>query len=630
MSIYVLGMVMTGLLSTNATSVEIATGGVTIATDGLTLIEDTTYVTNGIVIYGNTTIDSGTFDSVNITSNGIITYNVVNITEGLVVEEGSVTVYSNGLSILHGLTIQNYLLSSTAVSIEAGGASVYGGVNTTHINLYTDSGSGNGGMTVHDSGISVHGLIHAIDTGVSVKYMGLSITGGYGVNITDKMLVHEGLYVTNGSMTILSGGLVTSGGDHAGDIYILSNNISDVNSVYNNTMPDIHINNRGMNVTSGSVTINSGGLNVTGGVLLNSGGFYLTGGLCVLDDGLVASVVTISTGGLHVYNDITINTGGLVVNQLANVSSLHLTDLQLMGLGTSNGITINTHGLMLTSGGLSVVDGLTLLQGSVNITGSPSNVHDGVTVETNGVIVHQGGLILNLNAVEHGLLTVHHGCVNVSNDGGMHVTMGAFVHSDGVYVNDSIVTVYGPVWFQSSPVVFSDRRLKTDIQPLNDTLSKLRQLNGVYYTLKTSPRSYHSISSTDSISGSGSSVSDVDQRHIGLIAQEVASVFPELVQTYTHSTDGQQYLGVAYPELVPVAIEAIKELHDKILGIQARAIYLRSLTHKTGSMLSEKRASEKTRRGQNYDRSAVLAKISELTQLVHNLESRTGTTAFHI
>ena len=616
------GMVISGLLSTNDTSIHVASGGVTIATDGLTLIEDTTYVTDGMVIYGNTTIDSGTFDSVNITTNGIISYNNVNITEGLVVEEGSVTVYSNGLSILHGLTIQNYLLSSTAVSIEAGGASVYGGVNTTHINLYTALG-GSGGMTVHDSGMSVHGLIHATDTGVHVKYMGVSVTGGYGVNITDKLLVHEGLYVTNGSMTILSGGLITSGGDHAGDIYILSTNISDVSSVYNNTMPYIHIHHRGMNITTGSVTINSGGLNVTGGVRLNSGGLHLAGGLSVLDDGLVASVVTISSGGLHVYDDITLNTGGLVVNQLANVSSLHLTDPQLTGLGTSNGITINTHGLMLTSGGLSVVDGLTLLHGSVNITGSPSNVHGGVTVETNGVIVHQGGLVLNLNAVEHGLLTVHHGSVNVLNNGGMHVTMGAFVHSGGVYVNDSM-TVYGPVWFQSSPVVFSDRRLKTDIQPLTDTLSKLRQLNGVYYTLKTPLHSDRSSARTTS----NSVVSDVDKRHIGLIAQEVASVFPELVQMYTHSTDGQQYLGVAYPELVPVAIEAIKELHDKILVIRDRLNYLRSLNDKTNAIQREK---SETTMGQNYGRSDVLAKISEFTQLVNNLELRTGMmTASHI
>ncbi len=87
----------------------------------------------------------------------------------------------------------------------------------------------------------------------------------------------------------------------------------------------------------------------------------------------------------------------------------------------------------------------------------------------------------------------------------------------------------------------SDMRLKTNIAPIADALDKLQQIRGVSFEWnERSEVLGHS----------------AGQKDIGVIAQEVETVFPELV--HTSSTDG--YKAVEYSRLTAVLIEAIKEL----------------------------------------------------------------------
>jgi prefoldin subunit 5 len=81
----------------------------------------------------------------------------------------------------------------------------------------------------------------------------------------------------------------------------------------------------------------------------------------------------------------------------------------------------------------------------------------------------------------------------------------------------------------------SDQRLKQNIHPLDNALTKLQGLRGVNFEWKKSQ---------DQEAGT----------QIGLIAQEVEGVLPELV-----STDGDGYKSIAYGQLSAVLIEAVKE-----------------------------------------------------------------------
>jgi hypothetical protein len=56
------------------------------------------------------------------------------------------------------------------------------------------------------------------------------------------------------------------------------------------------------------------------------------------------------------------------------------------------------------------------------------------------------------------------------------------------------------------------------------------------------------------------------KKEIGLIAQDLEQVYPELV-----STDQDGYKSVQYSHLVPVLIEAIKEQQKQIEGLKKQA-----------------------------------------------------------
>jgi len=90
----------------------------------------------------------------------------------------------------------------------------------------------------------------------------------------------------------------------------------------------------------------------------------------------------------------------------------------------------------------------------------------------------------------------------------------------------------------------SDQRYKKDIHPLESSLDKVLHLQGVSYAWKK-----------DAVMGAGFK----DGRQIGLIAQEVEKVLPELVHT-----DKKGYKTLSYDKLAPVLIEALKEQQKEI------------------------------------------------------------------
>jgi hypothetical protein len=90
----------------------------------------------------------------------------------------------------------------------------------------------------------------------------------------------------------------------------------------------------------------------------------------------------------------------------------------------------------------------------------------------------------------------------------------------------------------------SDKRLKTDIQPIPDALIKISQINGVTYLRTDTPETV---------------------RHTGVIAQEVEAVLPEVVAT---GLDG--YKVVAYGNMIGLLVEAIKELKAEVDALKGK------------------------------------------------------------
>ena len=85
-------------------------------------------------------------------------------------------------------------------------------------------------------------------------------------------------------------------------------------------------------------------------------------------------------------------------------------------------------------------------------------------------------------------------------------------------------------------VVSSDARLKANIVSLGSTLAKLLLIDGKRYTMKKNGK-----------------------QKIGVLAQDIQKIFPELV-----TTDDKDMLAVNYQGLVPVLINALKEQQSEI------------------------------------------------------------------
>ena len=108
--------------------------------------------------------------------------------------------------------------------------------------------------------------------------------------------------------------------------------------------------------------------------------------------------------------------------------------------------------------------------------------------------------------------------------------------SDGDFHADGDVVAF-------SSTTASDSRLKTDISTINDALGTVGKLRGVSYKWLRN-----------------------GQKDIGVIAQEVEEVVPEVVKTKTTlGLDGEEEMKtVDYGKLVGVLINAINELKAEV------------------------------------------------------------------
>ncbi len=101
----------------------------------------------------------------------------------------------------------------------------------------------------------------------------------------------------------------------------------------------------------------------------------------------------------------------------------------------------------------------------------------------------------------------------------------------------------------------SDRRLKSDLRPLQGSLQQLLGLRGMHYTITVPKRAQDG------------SVSSHARPQYGLIAQEVEQLFPELVSEkalFLNTGDPTLYKTVDYVQLIPVLVEAIRELSAEV------------------------------------------------------------------
>ena len=151
----------------------------------------------------------------------------------------------------------------------------------------------------------------------------------------------------------------------------------------------------------------------------------------------------------------------------------------------------------------------------------------------------RGGIVINgsLNSLLsytvggtiHGY--IYHGGSNGNmylNNSKNNATTYVISYTNGVYLATNATS-----WTANS-----DIRLKNIISPIDSAVNKLNTLNPVIFSWKSD---------------------EENKENIGLIAQDVKEVFPQVIDT---NEDG--FLGVRYVELVPILVKAIQELSAEI------------------------------------------------------------------
>ena len=135
---------------------------------------------------------------------------------------------------------------------------------------------------------------------------------------------------------------------------------------------------------------------------------------------------------------------------------------------------------------------------------------------------------------------------NALSAGGMIITSALEVGTITSHAN-----VNGRIDAANDVVAFStsDRNLKENFVKISDALSKVESISGYEFDWKLEHKHHHGFEGHD----------------VGIIAQEIESVLPEVVTTKFNG-----FKGVKYEKIVPLLIEAIKELSAELKELKKK------------------------------------------------------------
>ena len=115
------------------------------------------------------------------------------------------------------------------------------------------------------------------------------------------------------------------------------------------------------------------------------------------------------------------------------------------------------------------------------------------------------------------------------------------VNGDGGFLGN--VRATGSITAGTSVTACSDLRFKTNIHPLSNALKNVLKMNGVTYDWRIKEFPDWSFN---------------DRKQIGVIAQDLEKLYPELI-----TVDEKGYLSVDYSKITPILIEAVKDLNTE-------------------------------------------------------------------
>ncbi len=171
-----------------------------------------------------------------------------------------------------------------------------------------------------------------------------------------------------------------------------------------------------------------------------------------------------------------------------------------------------------------------------------------------------------------------------NNGAGIFGTVNGDMEVNGKFAGffNGNVNVFGVLTVNGASVITSDQRTKMNIKPLSETNSSLQSLLGlkpVSYNLETGFLQTMRMEGGDTTSIGEMFVDQrlTDRLQRGFIAQELQEIFPDLV-----FEDNEGMLAVNYIGLIPVIVDAIKEMQTIINKQEERIVLLEKTLYGPG------------------------------------------------
>ena len=228
-----------------------------------------------------------------------------------------------------------------------------------------------------------------------------------------------------------------------------------------------------------------------------------------------------------------------------------------MYTGGSREMTINSTGVRLGDTGNGYFRPVSGNYGSIEIDGGAHGGWEGYSIGGRVVFMHDNGTACGLydDVNNHWFLyhTLNGQTQMRYNDSNKIETQNDGCQTSGIH------RATGNVISNTS-----DARLKTNIENIPNALDKVMSLNGVTYNWnENTPDDF-----------------DKEKAEVGLIAQEVQAVLPEIIHPAPFDRDsendgksisGEDYITLQYERVVPLLVEAIKELKEEINTLKGDA-----------------------------------------------------------
>jgi len=544
---------------------KLNTDGVISGSSQVTGIGNAQLTNSSITIAGNSTALGGSITAATILGGTGVISGSTQLPAGTV--SGSSQVFSNisGDVLIASNGVATIQANSVALGTDTTGDYVSSLVAGTNITLSNNSGEGaTPTIALTNSAITIAGTSTSLGGSITAA----TILAGTGV-ISGSAQLPAG--VVSGSSQVFS--------NISGDVLIASNGVATIqaNSVAlgtdttGNYMADVSAGNAGINISHTAGEGSTATISLVSGVV--SGSSQITAGSTTnfaTDVKTQLNSNTVISGSSQVYSgvsgDVTIASNG-VASIAANSVALG-TDTTgdyvgaitagsgISSTGATSGEGIG-HTLSVATGGVTdamlagSISNAKLSNSAITIAGTSTSL--GGTISAATIAGQIGNYVATISGTSNQITVAGSGnnaaAITLSTPQNIHTTATPQFGSLGIGMAASGTT--GRIDATNDIVAFSssDKRFKNNLKPIEKALEKIEEVGGYEFDWNEQLKFEHGYEGHD----------------IGVIAQEIEAIAPELVQTRENG-----YKAVKYDKIIPILIQAIKELSAKVKELESK------------------------------------------------------------